>query len=47
LSAALCHLANISYRVKRQLTIDPGPRFGNDTEANKLITREYRAPYVV
>jgi len=47
LSAALCHLANISYRVKRQLTLDPGPRFGNDAEANKLLTREYRAPYVV
>jgi predicted dehydrogenase len=48
LSASLCHLANISYRSGHKLTIDPGPRFGNDTEANKLLTRpEYRKPYVV
>ena len=48
LSASLCHLANISYRTGHKLTIDPGPRFGNDTEANKLLTRpEYRKPYVV
>ncbi len=47
LSAGLCHLANISYRVGRKLTLEPGPRFANDPEANKLITREYRKPYVV
>lgn len=46
-SASLCHLANISYRVGRQLILEPGPRFVNDAEANKLITREYRKPYVV
>jgi GFO/IDH/MocA oxidoreductase family protein len=47
LSAALCHMANISYRVGRKLTLTPGPKFGNDTEANKLLTRDYRKPYVV
>jgi hypothetical protein len=46
-SAALCHLANISYRVGRKLTIEAGPKFTGDSEANKLITREYRKPYVV
>ena len=48
LSAALCHLGNISYRTGRKLTLTPGPKFGNDVEANKLLTRpEYRKPYVV
>jgi predicted dehydrogenase len=47
LSASLCHLANISYRVGRKLTLTDGPTFGGDAEANKLLTREYRKPYVV
>ncbi len=47
LSAAMCHLANISYRVGRQLTLEDGPKFANDPEANKLLTRDYREPYVV
>ena len=47
LSAGLCHLANISYRVGRKLTILDGPKFSNDDDANKLITRNYRKPYVV
>jgi predicted dehydrogenase len=48
LSACMCHLANISYRSGHKLTIEPGPRFANDPEANKLLTREvYRQPYVV
>jgi len=46
-SAALCHLANISYRVGRQLQWDDSKRnFVNDSEANKLLTREHRKPYV-
>ncbi len=45
-SANLCHLANISYRVGRKLTIEDG-NFVNDAEAQKLCTREYRKPYVV
>jgi predicted dehydrogenase len=48
LSASMCHLANISYRTGRQLTIEAGPKFTNDPEANKFMTRnEYRKPYVV
>jgi len=48
LSAALCHLANISYRTGRKLTFDPQQeRFVNDPEANRYVTREYRAPFVV
>jgi predicted dehydrogenase len=47
LSASMCHLANISYRVGRKLTLTPGPHFANDPEADKLLTRDYREPYVV
>jgi hypothetical protein len=47
LSASMCHLANISYRVGRALTLEAGPKFVNDPEANKLLTRDYREPYVV
>lgn len=48
ISAALCHLANISYRVGRKLQWDGARRkFVNDPEADKLLTREYRKPYVV
>jgi hypothetical protein len=47
LSASLCHLANISYRVGRKLTLTPGPKFANDKEAEDLLTRHYRKPYVV
>ena len=47
LSAALCHLANISYRVGRKLTLEPGPKFAGDAAATKMLTRDYRKPYVV
>ncbi len=48
LSAALPHLANIAYRTGRTLSFDPGnERFLNDPEADTLLTRPYRAPYVV
>ncbi len=47
-SANLCHLANISYRLKRKLNFDSSAgKFVNDAEANALMTRKYRAPYVV
>ena len=45
-SADLAHLANISYRVGRRLPFD-GKSFGNDKEANALLTREYRKPYTL
>jgi predicted dehydrogenase len=48
LSCNLMHLANISYRVGRTLYWDEKTwTIKNDPEANKLLTREYRKPYVV
>jgi hypothetical protein len=48
ISADLCHLANISYRVKRRLELDSrGEAFAGDAEANQLLTRDYRDPFVV
>ena len=48
MSAALPALANISYRLKKELTFDGAKeKFVNDPEADKMLTREYRKPYVV
>jgi predicted dehydrogenase len=48
LSASLCHLGIISYRMSRELHFDPkNERFENDKEADKLLTREYRKPYII
>ena len=48
LASGLAHLGNISYRLGRQLKFDPdSERFPNDDEANKMLTRDYREPYVV
>ena len=48
LSAALCHLANVSYRMGRSLGFDPeAETFVGDDEASSYLTREYREPYVV
>jgi len=48
LSAGLCHLANISYRTGKKLEFDAGRiKFVNAPDADKLITRDYRKPYVV
>ncbi len=47
-SAALCHLANASYRVGQKLAWDDSRRrFVNNAAADKLLTRDYRKPYVV
>lgn len=47
-SAVLCHLANISYRLGRSLEFDPQTeRFVGDDEANAMLSRQYRAPFVV
>jgi len=47
LSTALCHLGNIAYRLGRELRFDPSAgSFVGDAEADKLLTRSYRAPYV-
>lgn len=48
LSTTICHLARISNQLKRSVHLDPKTeRFVNDEEANQLLKREYRAPYVV
>ncbi len=48
LSAAYCHLANTSYRLGRKLNCDvAGEKYVNDTDANKMIGRNYRKPYEV
>jgi len=48
MSAALPAMANISYRLKRELTFDgAAEKFVNDPEADKMLTRDYRKPYVV
>lgn len=48
LSCAICHLGNIAYRLQRTLNFDADTeRFTNDSEADKLLTRVYREPFVV
>lgn len=48
MSACLPALANISYRMGRQLTFDGAKeKFVKDPEADKLLTRVYRKPYIV
>ncbi len=47
-SCALVHLANISYRLGRSLDFDPKTmKFTNDAEANGMLKRKYRKPFVV
>jgi len=48
LSSALAHLGNIAYRTGRVLTFDPkSEKFVNDAEADKYLSRDYRAPFIV
>ncbi len=48
LSSTLCHLANISYRTGRKLRFDPvKEQIIGDAEANAMLTRKYREPYVL
>ncbi len=45
-SASICHLANIGYRLRRELRWDPDKeQFVNDAEANDLLTRPKRDPW--
>src|SRR5690606_20609441 len=47
-SCALIHLGNISYRLGRTLNFDPEKmKFVNDPEADALLTRKYRAPFIL
>ena len=46
LSTTLTHLGNISYKLRRDVVFDPtSETFPGDEAANKLLTKEYRAPY--
>ncbi len=48
LSSSLPQLANISYRLGRKLTFDGDKeKFVNDSEADLMLTRNYRKPYIV
>ena len=48
LSTSLCHLANIAFRTGRALTFDPTTEtFPGDEEANRLLRRTYREPFVM
>ncbi len=48
LSTALCHLGNIAYRVGHEVQFDTAQeKFVNDPEADRLLRREFRAPYVI
>jgi predicted dehydrogenase len=48
LASSLAHLGNIAYRTQSTIKFDPATEkiIGNE-EANKLLTRNYRKPYVV
>jgi predicted dehydrogenase len=50
LASSLAHLGNISYRLGRQLEFDSvAERFigEGESEANPMLTRDYRAPYLL
>ncbi len=48
MSSVLPHLGNISYRLGRDLIFDGSKeKFVDDKEADALLTRDYRPPYVV
>ena len=48
ISAGLCHLGNIAYRVGKKVDFDAAKmKFVNAPDADKLLTRDYRKPYVV
>ena len=47
-SSSLPHLANISYRLERELKfMGDYERFADNEDADALLTRVYRHPYVV
>jgi predicted dehydrogenase len=47
-STRLCHLGNIAFRVGRKLSFDAEREtLFNDVEANRLLHRDYRKPFVL
>ena len=48
MSTCLPLLANVSYRLGRELKFDNAKeKFVNDAEADAMLSRKYREPYVV
>jgi predicted dehydrogenase len=48
LSTTLCHLGNICCRLGRDIRFDPkSETFPDDARANAMLTKEYRAPYLL
>jgi hypothetical protein len=48
LSSALCHLGNIAYRTRRTILFDPATeKIAGDEEASRMLSRDYREPFVV
>jgi predicted dehydrogenase len=48
LSSTLCHLGNVSYRLGRSVKFDGATeRFVGDAEADTLLGRTYRAPFLL
>jgi predicted dehydrogenase len=48
ISCTLVHLANISYRLGRSINFDPlSYTCPGDSQATRMFTRDYRAPFVV
>ena len=48
MSATLPNLANISYRLGRELKFNgTAEKFMGDTQADRMLTRDYRKPYIV
>ena len=47
-ASGLIHLGNIAWRTDRKLHFDGAKEsFGDDAEANRLLGREYRKPWVL
>ncbi len=48
ISTTLCHLGNIAWRVGREVCFDAATHsFGSDLTANALLTKDYRAPWLL
>jgi hypothetical protein len=46
-AADFCHFANIAYRTGKRLNFNSKTQTFDDLAANKMLTRPYRAPYIV